>query len=116
MIFTLNVLFPFKIFHFRFDFLAMWKNNVIRKIRLHSQFLTSKSGSLTLAIRILTNIARNKKNQAMIFGQLIDYNMRDIFLDVVEEQNVAAKHFPDPFPKNQNCAYLWISCLKIYTI
>ena len=59
---------------------------MIRKIRLLSKFVTSKSGSQTLAIHILTNIARSKKNQAMIFGQLIEYSMRDIFLDVVEEK------------------------------
>ena len=64
----------------------MWKNGVIRKIRLLSKFVTSKSGSQTLAIHTLTNIARSKKNQAMIFGQLIEYSMRDIFLDVVEEK------------------------------
>ena len=59
---------------------------MIRKIRLLSKFVTSKSGSQTLAIHTLTNIARSKKNQAMIFGQLIEYSMRDIFLDVVEEK------------------------------
>ena len=59
---------------------------MIRKIRLLSKFVTSKPGSQTLAIHILTNIARSKKNQAMIFGQLIEYSMRDIFLDVVEEK------------------------------
>ena len=31
-------------------------------------------------MQILTNISRNKDNQAVEFGQLIEYNMRNIFL------------------------------------
>ena len=31
-------------------------------------------------MQILTNISRNKGNQAVEFGQLIEYNMRNIFL------------------------------------
>ena len=30
---------------------------------------------------MLTNISRSKENQAMKFGQLIEYNMRNIFLE-----------------------------------
>ena len=30
---------------------------------------------------ILTNISRSKGNQSMKFGQLIEYNTRNIFLD-----------------------------------
>ena len=29
-------------------------------------------------------------------------------------QNVVQKLFPRPFPKNQNCAYLWINILNVY--
>ena len=31
-------------------------------------------------------------------------------------QNVGEKLFQDPFLKNQNWAYLWINCLKFYTV
>ena len=37
----------------------------------------------------------------MKFGQLLEYNMRSIFLKN-RTQNVVEKLFPDPFPKNQN--------------
>ena len=50
----------------------------------------------------------------MKFGQLIDYNMRNIFLKN-HTQNVVEKLFLDPFPKNQNQAYFWINSLKFYT-
>ena len=42
----------------------------------------------------------------MKFGQLIEYN--EIFLLKNHIQNVEDKLFPDPYLKNQNCAYLWI--------
>ena len=34
-----------------------------------------------MLIRILPNILRSKCNQAMKFGDLTEYNMRDIFLE-----------------------------------
>ena len=42
--------------------------------------MTSQPGYKTIAIHILTNISRSKDNQAMKFGQLIEYNLRNIFL------------------------------------
>ena len=35
----------------------------------------------TTPIHILSNISRSKDNQTMKFGQLIQYNTRDIFLE-----------------------------------
>ena len=34
-----------------------------------------------ITIHILSNISRSKGNQTMTFGQLIEYNMRNIFQD-----------------------------------
>ena len=42
--------------------------------------MTSQSWKQTIAIHILPNISRSKGNQTMIFAQLIEYNMRNIFL------------------------------------
>ena len=58
-------------------------------------------GRQAIAKHILPNISRSKGNQTMKFAQLIEYNMKNIFvknhtLSVVEEL------FPDPFLKNQN--------------
>ena len=43
--------------------------------------MMSQPGKQTIAIHILPNISRSKGNQTMKFGQLIEYNMRNIFLE-----------------------------------
>ena len=43
--------------------------------------MTSQPGWQTIVIHILPNILRGKGNQAMKFGQLIDYNMRIIYIE-----------------------------------
>ena len=43
--------------------------------------MTSQPGKQTIAIHILPNISRSKGNENMKFGQLIEYNMRNIFLE-----------------------------------
>ena len=43
--------------------------------------MTSRPSYQTITIHILSNILRNKGNQAMKFGQLIEYNMRNIILE-----------------------------------
>ena len=43
--------------------------------------MTSQTGEQTIAIRMLPNISRSKGNQTMKFGQFIEYNMRNIFLE-----------------------------------
>ena len=59
----------------------MYKNVLNKKIRLISKFMTSQPGWQTIAIHILPNISRSKDNQTMKFGQLIEYNMRNIFVE-----------------------------------
>ena len=43
--------------------------------------MTSQPGSQAIVIHILPNISRSKGNQTMKFGQLIECNMRNIFLE-----------------------------------
>ena len=43
--------------------------------------MTSQRGLQTIAIHILPNISRSKGNQTMKFDQLIEYNMRNIFVE-----------------------------------
>ena len=43
--------------------------------------MTSQPGQQAIAIHILLNISRSKGNQTMKFGQLIEYNMRNIFVE-----------------------------------
>ena len=43
--------------------------------------MTSQLGKQTIAIDILSSISRNKSSQVMKVGQLIEYNLRNIFLE-----------------------------------
>ena len=43
--------------------------------------MTSQPGQKTIAIHILPNILRSNGTQTMKFGQLIEYNMRNIFVE-----------------------------------
>ena len=54
---------------------------MIRKLRLISKFMTSQTGQQKILIHILSDISKSKGNQTMKFGQLIDYNIRNIFLE-----------------------------------
>ena len=42
--------------------------------------MMSRPGVQVIAIHILANISQSKGNQTMKFGQLIEYNKRNIFL------------------------------------
>ena len=43
--------------------------------------MTSQPGKQTIVVHILTNISRRKGDQTMKIGQLIEYYMRNIFLE-----------------------------------
>ena len=43
--------------------------------------MSSQRGKQTIAVHILIFISRNKDNQTVKFGHLIEYNTRKIFLD-----------------------------------
>ena len=76
----LKVLFVFKMIKFLPGLLAMQKDGLIGKVRLISKTMTSQPGKPTFAIKILCNISRSKSNQEIKFGQLIEYNIKNIFL------------------------------------
>ena len=42
--------------------------------------MTSQPGKQRIAMHILPNISKSKGNQAIKFGQLFEYNMRNIFI------------------------------------
>ena len=85
--FILKALFFLKIF--KFFILTFWsskENALIRKRKLISKVMTSQPGEQTIAIHILPNISQSKGNQAMKFGQLIEYNQK-IFFFKIHAQN-----------------------------
>ena len=60
--------------------------------------MTSQPGAQTIAIHILINTSRNKCNQTIKFGQLIEYNTRNIFLEKLYI-NCGGETIPKPFSK-----------------
>ena len=60
--------------------------------------MTSQPGQQTIAIHILPNISRSRGNQAMKFGQLIEYNMRNIFVEK-SYTKCAGETIPRPLSK-----------------
>ena len=79
--FTSKAIFVIKIFKFLSWILVMQQNGLNRKIRLISGFMTSQLGYQTIAIHIFPNISSSKDNKTMTFSQLIEYNMRNIFIE-----------------------------------
>ena len=69
--------------------------------------MTLLTGILTITIGILSNFPWNKSSQTMKFILLIEYKMKNIFLE---------KSSPSSFCKNQNWAYRWINILKCYKL
>ena len=54
---------------------------MIRKVRLISIFMTSQAGQKIITIYILTNTSKSKFNQAMKFGQSVEYNRNNMFFE-----------------------------------
>ena len=63
--------------------------------------MKSQPGKQTITKLILLNNWKNKGNKTTKFGQLIEYNMRNFFLEKLFSNQVE-KLFPDTFLKNQN--------------
>ena len=64
--------------------------------------MTSQHGKQTIAIHILPNISKRKRNQTMKFGQLIEYNMGIIFFLKNSYTKCGGETIPRPFSKNSN--------------
>ena len=60
--------------------------------------MTSQSGKQVIAIHTLFNIPRNKGNKTVKFGQLIEYNMRNIFSEK-SYTKCGGETIPSPFSK-----------------
>ena len=78
----------------------MQRKGLIRKILLISKFTVSQPGKQTIAMHMFPNISRSKDNQTNKFGQLIEYNMRIIFLE--KSYTKYGETSPRPFSKKKN--------------
>ena len=63
--------------------------------------MTPQSGKQTNAMHILPNISRGKNCQKIKFGQLPEYNLRNIFLEK-SFTKCGTKTIPRPFSKESN--------------
>ena len=84
------------------------KKDFMRELWLILKFMMSQTGQNEVAIHILPNISRSKGNHAMKSGQLIELNMRNIFLG----KSHAKRGAEASFMKNQSSSYLWTNSLK----
>ena len=71
--------------------------------------MTSQPGQQTIVIHILPNISRNKDIQTMKFGQLIESNMRNIFVEK-SYTKCGGETISRPSSKKTN---LWTKSLKV---
>ena len=60
--------------------------------------MTSQTGKQTIVTHILPNISISKGNETIKFGQLIEHNMRNIFLEKLYTK-CEGKTSPRSFPK-----------------
>ena len=98
--FLLKALFVLEIFTF------------LSRLFSNSKFMASQPGKQTFAIHILPNISRSKSNQAIKFRQLIDNNVRNIFLQKSSKKKMKhGDYFQTSF---QYIIYLLIYFLFIY--
>ena len=93
------------------DFWSCWKMAWLDGLRLILKLMTSQPGKQATEIHILPNTSRSKGNPTMKIGQLIEYNMRNIFL--TKSYTKCGGVLPDLFLKYQIWAYLWINSLPV---
>ena len=63
--------------------------------------MASQAGKQIIITHLLPNISRSKDNKTMKFGQLIECNMRNIFLEK-SYTKCGGEASTRPFYKNQN--------------
>ena len=57
------------------------EKRLAQKIKLITNFTTSRPAKQTIVIHMMPNISRRKRDHTSKFDQLIEYNMRNIFLE-----------------------------------
>ena len=78
--FTLKALFVLEIFQFLFWIFGNVGKRLDKTAKVIFKNYDSQAGKQTTAVHILPDISRSKGNQTIKLGQLIKFNMRNIFL------------------------------------
>ena len=87
--FTSKALLVLKVLSFCYDFLVMYKKWLYQKDTVNFKIHD-------ITTWFLPNISRSKNNQAMKFGQLTEYNMKNIFVEKLYTK-YAGQTIPRPF-------------------
>ena len=92
---------PLKYLYFCPDFFGHVGKRLEKKAKVISKFMTSETAQQIITVHILFNTSGSKVNQAMKFGLLIEYNMRNIF---IEKSSIKCcqEASPGTFYKNQH--------------
>ena len=76
----------------------LFGHGFMRNLRSISKFMASSTGKQIITVLILPKISRSKCNQTMKFGMLVEYNMRNIFLE--NSYRIYSREYsPKPFFK-----------------
>ena len=76
--------------------------------------MTSQLEKQIISIHIFSNISRSKGSQTMEFGQLIEYNMRNIFLE--KSYTKCGGKTSSRTSSKKSKLYLWIISLYFIVI
>ena len=93
------------------DFFGHVGNGFISKLILISNFMASEIGKQIITIHISSNISRSKGNQTMKFCQLIEYNIRNTFLEKWHKTH-REETSPGPFSKKQKLSISLDCCMS----
>ena len=95
--FMLKAFFVLEIFTFLSWFFGYVEKRLDKKVKLMRNFVTSQSEIQIITIYVMTNISRSKGNEVMEFGQLIEYNVKNNFLQKFYTENEVGRLIPEIF-------------------
>ena len=81
--FIVKALFVITVFKFFIDFLDHVEKRLDKKAKVNFKTMTSQTGWQTATINILPDISKTDGTQAIKFGQLVEYNVSNIFYEKV---------------------------------
>ena len=114
--FTSKGLFVLKIFKFLSWLFGHLAKRLDKKDKVNFKFYDVTAWLINNCnIHIFPNISRSKGNQTMKFSQLIDFNMRNIFLEI-SYKKYGGGTCPRPFSEKLKLSDLWINSVNFYTV
>ena len=85
------------------------------KVKVNFKVYDVINWEMNIIIHALPKISRSKGNNTMKFGHVIEYNIRNIFLEK-SNTKCGGETSLRPFSKKSKLAYLGMSSLKFYTV